>query len=291
MSAMPSGDLVNPRDDAALARAAGLLEQTSFAMKVAGMVGRPATHALGMLPGVPSRQLVKVIESAILKCLSIAIDSLDGMPSAPPSRWFPRLTTGVAGGLGGLLGALALPIELPLTTTLMLQSIADIARHQGEDLARPEARLACLEVFALADRRSGKRADLGYYATRSMLAHLTADITAIIVQRQTVDPTSPVATRIASEIASRFGIAVSERVAASALPVIGALGGATVNMMFTTHFQQIAEGHFIIRRLERRYGRDVIRNLHRSIVFNSAGRVIASRPAIGPDVLERAPRV
>ena len=291
MSAMASPVLVSVRDHAALARAASLLEQTSFAMKVAELVGRPATHALGMLPGIASRQLVRVIESAILKCLSAAIGSLEDMPPSPPSRWFPRLTTGVTGGLGGLLGALALPIELPLTTTLMLQSIADIARHQGEDLARPEARLACLEVFALADRRSGKRADLGYYATRSVLTHLTADITAIIVQRQTVDPTSPVAMRIASEIASRFGIAVSERVAASALPVIGALGGATVNMMFMTHFQQLAEGHFTVRRLERRYGHDVVRNLHRSIVFKSADRVIDSSPPIAPGVLERAPRV
>jgi hypothetical protein len=291
MSAMGSRGVVSARDHAALARAAGLLQQTSFAMKIAELVGGPATHTLGILPGVASRHLVRVIESAILKCLAIAIDSLEGMPPSPPSRWFPRLTAGVAGGLGGLLGALALPIELPLTTTLMLQSIADIARHQGEDLARPEARLACLEVFALANRRSGKRADLGYYATRSTLAHLAADITAIIVQRQTVDPTSPVATRIASEIASRFGIAVSERVAASALPVIGALGGATVNMMFMTHFQQIAEGHFTVRRLERRYGCDVVRRLYRSIVFNSAGRVIGSRPAIRPGVRERAPQL
>ena len=275
MSAMPSGGLVSAPDHAALARAAGLLEQTSFAMKLAELVGRPVTRGLEMLPGFADRQLVRVIESAILKCLSIAIDSLEGTPPSPPSRWVPRLTTGVAGGLGGLLGGLALPIELPLTTTLMLQSIADIARHQGEDLARPEARLACLEVFALGDHRSGKRADIGYYATRSMLAHLTADITAIIVQRQTVDPTSPVATRMAGEIASRFGIAVSERIAASALPIIGALGGATVNIMFMSHFQQIAEGHFTIRRLERRYGNKAVRNLYRSIVVEPAGRAIA----------------
>ena len=75
-----------------------------------------------------------------------------------PSRWVPRVMTGLAGGFGGLFGAFALPIELPFTTTLMLQSIADIARHYGEDLARPEARLACLEVFALGDPRSGRRA-------------------------------------------------------------------------------------------------------------------------------------
>jgi hypothetical protein len=274
MNAMFSRGRVSARDHAALVHAAGLLEQTSFAMKVAELVGRPGSHALGMLPGIANRQLVRVIETAILKCLSIAIDSLEGMPPSPPSHWFPRLTAGVAGGLGGLLGGLALPIELPLTTTLMLQSIADIARYQGENLARPEARLACLEVFALADRRSGKRADLGYYATRSILAHLTADITAIIVQRQTVDPTSPVATRIASEIASRFGTAVSERVTASALAAIGALGGAAVNMMFMSHFQQIAEGHFTVRRLERRYGHDVVRKLYRLILVELAGHAI-----------------
>jgi hypothetical protein len=108
-----------------------------------------------------------------------------------------------------------------------------------------------------------------------MLAHLTADVTAIIIQRQTVDPTSPVATRMAGEIASRFGIAVSERIAASALPIIGALGGATVNVMFMSHFQQIAQGHFTIRRLERRYGNEAVRNLYRSIVVEPGVRAIA----------------
>jgi hypothetical protein len=59
------------------------------------------------------------------------------------------VVTGVSGGLGGLFGVLALPIEVPLTTTLMLQSIADIARHYREDLRRPVSRIACQEVFAL----------------------------------------------------------------------------------------------------------------------------------------------
>ena len=59
---------------------------------------------------------------------------------------------------------------------------------------------------------------------------------------------------LVSEIASRFGIIVSERFAASALPVLGAVGGAAVNVIFMNHFQRIAQGHFIIRRLERLYG-------------------------------------
>jgi len=275
MSAILSHNPIAARDRKALTRAAGLLEQTSFAVKVADLVGRPVTRVFGMLPGFADRQLARVIEAAMLKSLSIAIDSLEGTPPNRPSRWVPRVTTGVAGGLGGLFGALALPIELPLTTTLMLQSIADIARHQGEDLARPEARLSCLEVFALGDRRSGKRADIGYYATRSVLAQLTADLAALIIQRRMVDTTSPVATRLVREIAGRFGIAVSERAAASALPIIGAVGGAAVNMMFMSHFQQIAEGHFTIRRLERRYGGEAVRSLHRSIVAELRGYATA----------------
>jgi hypothetical protein len=57
-------------------------------------------------------------------------------------------------------------------------------------------------------------------------------------------------------------VVVSERAAASALPVIGALGGATVNVLFMNHFQRVAQGHFMVRRLERQYGRDVVRELY-----------------------------
>ena len=62
--------------------------------------------------------------------------------------------------------------------------------------------------------------------------------------RHAVDATSPVATPMVHEIASRFGTAVSERVAASALPFIGALSGATVNLMFMKPFSADRRGAF-----------------------------------------------
>ena len=46
-----------------------------------------------------------------------------------------------------------------------------------------------------------------------------------------------------------------ERLAAQAVPVIGALGGAVVNYTFIDHFQEVARAHFVVRRLERRYGK------------------------------------
>lgn len=64
--------------------------------------------------------------------------------------------------------------------------------------------------------------------------------------------------RFVSEVAARFGIVVSERVAASAVPVVGALGGAAVNVVFMNYFQELARGHFAVRRLERLYGAEVV---------------------------------
>jgi hypothetical protein len=38
-----------------------------------------------------------------------------------------------------------------------------------------------------------------------------------------------------------------------------ALGGASVNYLFIEHFQETAQGHFTVRRLERAYGKDIVR--------------------------------
>ena len=49
---------------------------------------------------------------------------------------------------------------------------------------------------------------------------------------------------------------MTQKVAAQTLPVVGALGGAAVNYAFIEHFQEVARGHFTVRRLERVYGKN-----------------------------------
>jgi hypothetical protein len=80
-----------------------------------------------------------------------------------------------------------------------------------------------------------------------------------------------VVSSLVSEIATRFGVVVTERSAASALPVLGAVGGATVNMIFMNHFQRVASGHFAIRKLERLHGQSVVRQHY---------QIYGSRPKI-----------
>jgi hypothetical protein len=250
-----------PRTERAeVEQAVDLLESQSFAVRIAEYAGRPFSHALGLVP-MANGTLRRVVHSAIMRSLELAVDSLEE-EAHPPSLWLPKAMTGLTGGIGGLFGLAALPFELPLTTTLMLRSIADIARHNGEDLSKMEARLACLEVFALGGRKSDAKDEIGYYAARAVFAKLSNDLVAYLMERSVLEVSAPVVTRIVSNVVSSFGMVVGERAAASAVPVLGAVGGATLNMIFMNHFERVARGHFALRRLERMHGQAEIGQLY-----------------------------
>jgi hypothetical protein len=116
---------------------------------------------------------------------------------------------------------------------------------------------------------------LGYYASRTLISRLAANATSILLERGTANVSAPVVSSLVGEIATRFGVVVTERSAVSALPVLGAVGGATVNMIFMNHFQRVASGHFAIRKLERLHGQSVVRQL-----YQSYGQSYGSRPKI-----------
>jgi len=143
----------------------------------------------------------------------------------------------------------------------MLRSIADIARSEGEDLSDPEAALACVEVFALGGRAGSTDAsESGYFAIRSILAKTVTEAARFVAERGVTNEGAPILLQFVTQVAARFGVVVSQKVAAQALPVVGALGGAAVNYAFIEHFQDVARGHFTVRRLERTYGKERIRS-------------------------------
>jgi hypothetical protein len=247
-------------DHAALQMAVKHLEKENFAARIADYAGAPVNRILSMLPRMVNRQLSGLVRSAVMRGLDVAVDTLDEKPPPSPATGFSSFLAGVTGGVSGLFGFGALAIELPLTTTFMLRSIAEIARHEGEDLSQLEARLACLEVFAYGTKRNDETIDVGYYAARTLISKYTGDITALFLERGAIDASAPVVSNLVTEIVSRFGLVVSDKVAASAVPIIGAVSGATINVIFMEHFQKIAKGHFTLRRLERTYGRAHIRH-------------------------------
>ena len=76
---------------------------------------------------------------------------------------------------------------------------------------------------------------------------------------------SPAVVRLIAEIASRFSTVVSEKAAAQAIPVLGAVAGAVINTLFIDHFQDIAQGHFTVRRLERLHGYEEVKRVYEEL--------------------------
>ena len=250
---------LTPEETGDLRQAVACLEGASFAQRLTDAVGRPVGMLGRTLPQPARRVIAQVSETALRGALRLALRTLDLNAPAKSANRAHKLALAASGAVGGALGLAALPVELPISTTILLRSIAEIAREEGEDLSAPEAALACVEVFALGGQATGESAfESGYFAVRAALAKAVSDSARFVAAEGVAALPAPVIARLISQVAARFGIVVSEKIAAQAAPVLGAIGGAAVNAAFADHFQTLARGHFIVRRLERRHGASLI---------------------------------
>jgi hypothetical protein len=252
---------LSAEDSADLALAVRLLASPGIAVRAAGQAGRPFDWLLGQMPAI-NNLMRDSVHAAVAGCLTIAIETLDER-STVPQPLLSRALAAMTGGVGGMFGPIALPVELPLTMTLMLRSIADIGRRHGERLETAEARVACLEVFALGSAQAGGGGD--YYAARARMAPLAGEAVTAMGDSSRIDVSAPVVWRLIAEIAGRFSLLFADRVVSGLLPVLGGVGGAAYNVVFMDHFDRIATAHFLLRGLERRHGREtVVRLYHRA---------------------------
>ena len=249
-----------------LARAKTLLENPGFTARLAGKLGKPIERGFKLLPSGWQRIVNKAAKASLTTALSAAVTTMGSRQPRRSSERFHKLLAGASGGVGGLFGLASLPVELPLSTTIMLRSIADIARSEGHDIQSSLTRMSCLEVFALGSRSSVDDAAEGsYWAVRAALAKAVSEAATYLAEKTVIEESAPALLRLVTAIAGRFGVVVSEQAAAKAVPIIGAAGGATINVLFMAHFQDMARGHFIVRRLEARYGTQMIREVYESI--------------------------
>ncbi|MFI3137564.1 MAG: EcsC family protein [Methylococcaceae bacterium] len=253
-------------DLVALTRAAQRLETVDLATHLSQLIGMPIEKAMAAFPGHWSTIVARVTQAALSKALKGALWTMTAKKRKPTNKMH-KLLAGLSGAVGGSFGIMALAIELPISATIMLRSIADIARHEGEDLASLEAKLECLTVFALSGgSATAESADTSYYAARSFLAKALNDTTSHITAQGFSKEGAPALVKLINAVATRFSIPVSEKVMVQALPAVGALGGAAVNVLFIEHFQQMAKAHFTVRRLERQYGKPLIAARYSAIV-------------------------
>ena len=263
-------DVWTEADEAALAKAVAALERSSFAARLSGMLGRQIGFAGELVPD----RILKTANSAAAMALGYAMRAALGTVARtrrPAASRLHLAAVAASGAIGGAFGLATLPLELPISTALILRSIAEIARDEGEDLSRPGASLACIEVFGLSGgRESGPLAESSYFAARALLARSVSEATRYLVQRGLIEETAPVLLRLFGQISSRFGLVVSQKLMVQSVPLLGAITGAAINAAFMDHYQSLARAHFTVRRLERRYGADAVRQAYDRIRAASA---------------------
>lgn len=272
--------LDNPADMKALAEAVALLEAPSFTIRIANLVGTPVEWALERLPGAAADTIQKAIRLALNKAVSGALRTMDdsaGGAARPRTHTALAAASGALGGFFGLKGTL---VELPVTTTIIMRSVADIARSEGFLVNDPMVQADCIQVFALGGRSSDDdAADSAYYAARVGLSELTRETGRILVEGAARHAAGAAAqgiqftpgqiaawlAQVIEAVAQRFGVKVTEKLALQAAPVLGAVSGAAINTLFISHYQDMARGHFVVRRLEEKYGAETVRDAYATL--------------------------
>ena len=259
---------MDERDRQALREAKAILENPGLAARLVNLLGAPIERGLKFLPDRVQSEISELTNKVLLGSLRVALSTVGNPPGWQSSNLTNKIGAMAVGGVGGFFGMAGLAAELPVSTTIMMRAIATIAREHGEDTALPESRLACLEVFTLGGRSaSDDGTETGYYAVRGAMAKVVADAVSYLSKEGATiaGREAPAILRLIGRVAERFSIQVTEKAVAQALPIVSAASGAAINLLFIDHYQDMAKGHFTVRRLERKYDPEKVKAIYDSL--------------------------
>jgi hypothetical protein len=203
-------------------------------IRLVNRLGGTLEGQLAALPGSVRSQIERLTAQALGASYGIAARAPDLGQRGP---MVAAIATGAAGGAGGLATSLA---ELPVTVTLFLNTIRSVAREAGLDPDEASVRAECLQVFAagspLADDDG---ANTSYVASRLALSG------------------SAVQNLIAA-IAPKLAAVLGQKLAAQAVPVLGAVSGAALNAAFLAYYREVARVRFALLKLGQIHGPDAV---------------------------------
>lgn len=258
-----------------LSKAKSDMENIGLIMHGLNAVGGTIEKGVKMIPAKQQKWLAEKTNSILMSLVSSNLKTISkGKVNTSPLNKTYKATVFASGVGFGFLGAFGFAADLAISTIFMLRSIMDIARSKGEDLTDIETQLSCISVLGLGGK-SEKDDDLetSYYASRIALksavkgasTYVAKNGSAEIIEKLLV---SSAFIRFVAKVATRFNVQVTEKFIAESIPVIGAVGGGSINLIFMDHFQDMAEAHFTVRQLERKYGEEVIQAEYEKIKVN-----------------------
>lgn len=178
------------------------------------------------------------VEVQLAQALRLGLGLAKAAPqtSARQQRWV-IIAAGAAGGSVGLAGALA---ELPLAMVVFLQAIRQEAREAGLNPDRDGVAMASLDILS-SGRVLGvaEMLDPAYLLGRLALA-------------------GPSLSGWIARTVPRLVPLIGPRLAASAVPLVGALGGAVLNAAWLEHYRRLARIRFGLMVLAEHHGAEAV---------------------------------
>jgi EcsC protein family len=211
-------------------------------MRLVNRMGGSLESQLSALPASFRDQIERVIAQALETSYGLAGRAPDLGERGP---MVAAMAAGAAGGAGGLATAVA---ELPVTVTLFLNAIRAAAVEAGLDPEDEGVKAECLQVF-------GAGSPLGEddgVNTSFLAARLT--LTGSAVQN------------LILSIAPKLAAVLGQKLAAQAIPVIGAVSGAALNAAFLSYYREVARVRFALLRLAEVHGTEAVQEEFRLAV-------------------------
>lgn len=184
-------------------------------------------------PGITAR-IETLTAEALARSYGLAGRAPDLGPRAP---MLAALASGAAGGAGGLATSLA---ELPVTVTLFLSAIRQVAQAHGLDPEADWVKAECLQVFAAGGPL--QRDD----GVNSAFISARLALTGATVQN------------LIATIAPKLAVVLGQKLAAQAVPILGAVTGAALNAAYLAYYRDVAELRFALRKLADRHGVEAV---------------------------------
>jgi hypothetical protein len=203
-------------------------------IRLVNRLGGTLEAQLSALPDSLRTQLERVTTQALETSYGLAGRAPDLGQRGP---MMAAMAAGAAGGAGGLATSLA---ELPVTVTLLLNTIRAAARDAGFDPDDDEVRAECLQVFAAG----------------SPLAQDDGVNTSFIASRLAL--TGSAVQNLIATIAPKLAVVLGQKLAAQAVPVIGAVSGAALNAAFLSYYRDVAQVRFALLNLAKVHGTDAV---------------------------------
>jgi hypothetical protein len=240
------------------------LSSRSILMSFLSTLGGIVDRGMKQIPEAWQEEITKKIRDTLDFVQRASITQMDDEGGRQSSEgWYSAMAV-MSGAAGGAFGLPAILVELPITTGLILRSIADIGRSHGERLDDPEFTATCIEVFAFGGPlEEDDDADIAFIAARLGGIEIS---------------------ELVAKVAVRYASALAPKIAANSVPITGAVLGAGVNWAYMRFYQSMARVLFTLRPIERANDRAQVRSCFGSLVREMTEKRAARwRPNVGSD--------